>query len=56
MQASMLRVGFEPKTPAFKWAKTINALDRTVTVIGPVYYHDFMLHEVPTVYYIFKST
>jgi hypothetical protein len=33
-QTSMTRVRFEPTTPAFKWAKTVHALDRTATVIG----------------------
>jgi hypothetical protein len=27
-------VGFEPTIPVFEWAKTIHALDSTVTVIG----------------------
>jgi hypothetical protein len=30
----MSRVGFEPTTPVFQWAKTIHALDCTATVIG----------------------
>jgi hypothetical protein len=30
----MPRVGFEPTIPAFERAKTVHALDRTVTVIG----------------------
>jgi hypothetical protein len=30
----MPRVGFEPTTPVFERAKTVHALDRTVTVIG----------------------
>jgi hypothetical protein len=29
----MRRVGFEPTIPVFKRAKTVHALDRTVTVI-----------------------
>jgi hypothetical protein len=31
----MPRMGFEPTTPVFKWSKTVHALDRAVTVIGP---------------------
>jgi hypothetical protein len=27
-------MGFEPKIPAFEWAKTVHALDRAATVIG----------------------
>jgi hypothetical protein len=34
-QTSMPRVGFEPIIPLFEGAKTIHALDRTATVIGP---------------------
>jgi hypothetical protein len=30
----MPRVGFEPVTPVFEWAKTVHSLDRAVTVIG----------------------
>jgi hypothetical protein len=30
----MPRVGFEPTTPMFEWAKTIHALDRAITVLG----------------------
>jgi hypothetical protein len=33
-QISMLRVGFEPTIPEFKWAKTVHALECAVTVIG----------------------
>jgi hypothetical protein len=33
-QTSMLRVGFEPTTPAFQRAKTVHALDGAATVIG----------------------
>jgi hypothetical protein len=29
----MPRIGFEPTTPVFEWAKTLHALDHTVTVI-----------------------
>jgi hypothetical protein len=29
-------VGFEPTIPAFKWAKTFHASDRTASVIGRV--------------------
>jgi hypothetical protein len=35
-QISMPRVGFEPMIPAFERAKTVHALDRAVTVIGPI--------------------
>jgi hypothetical protein len=34
-QTSMLWVGLEPTIPAFEHAKTVHALDRAVTVIGP---------------------
>jgi hypothetical protein len=34
-QTSMPRVGFEPMTAAFEQTKTIHALDRADTVIGP---------------------
>jgi hypothetical protein len=34
IQTSMPRVGFEPSTPVFEWAKTDHALDRAATVIG----------------------
>jgi hypothetical protein len=30
-------VGFEPTIPAFERAKTVHALDRSATVIGPSY-------------------
>jgi hypothetical protein len=30
----MPRVGLEPKTPMFRQAKTLHALDRATTVIG----------------------
>jgi hypothetical protein len=30
----MLRVGFEPTTPAFERGKTVDGSDRTATVIG----------------------
>jgi hypothetical protein len=33
-QTSMPRVEFEPTIPAFEGARTVHALDRTVTVIG----------------------
>jgi hypothetical protein len=33
----MPRVGFEPTIPAFELAKTVHALGRAVTVVGPVY-------------------
>jgi hypothetical protein len=33
-QTSMPRVGFEPTTPVFEWAKTFHALDRAGTVVG----------------------
>jgi hypothetical protein len=32
----MPRVGFEPKTPVFKRAKMVHALDRAATVIGHI--------------------
>jgi hypothetical protein len=32
----MPRVGFEPRIPAFEWAKTVHAFDRAATVIGPI--------------------
>jgi hypothetical protein len=38
-QTFMPRVGFEPTLPMFKRAKTVNALDRTVTVMGIIGYH-----------------
>jgi hypothetical protein len=34
---SMPSVGFEPKNPVFERAKTVHALDRAATVIGPSY-------------------
>jgi hypothetical protein len=34
-QPFMLRVRFEPTTPEFERAKTVHALDRVATVIGP---------------------
>jgi hypothetical protein len=34
IQTSMLSVGFEPMTPAFKEVKTVHALDHVATVIG----------------------
>jgi hypothetical protein len=39
-QASMPRVGFGPKIPAFELAKTVHALDRAATVIGYVNLYD----------------
>jgi hypothetical protein len=33
----MLRVGFEPKIPASKRAKTVHALDHSATVTGERY-------------------
>jgi hypothetical protein len=33
-QTSMPRVGFELKTPVFKWAKTVHVSDRVAIVIG----------------------
>jgi hypothetical protein len=33
-QTSMPRVGFEPKVPVSKQAKTVHALDRAATVIN----------------------
>jgi hypothetical protein len=33
-QTSMPQVGFEHTTPVFKWAKTVDALDRAASVIG----------------------
>jgi hypothetical protein len=33
-QTSMLRLGFEPTTPAFERKKTIHILDRAATLIG----------------------
>jgi hypothetical protein len=35
-QTSMPRVGFESTTPAFKWAKTVHALDCAASVAGPL--------------------
>jgi hypothetical protein len=35
----MPRVGFEPTIPAFERVKTVHALDRAVTVIGPYTLH-----------------
>jgi hypothetical protein len=35
-QTSMPRIVFEPTIPAFKRTKTVHALDRAATVIGPV--------------------
>jgi hypothetical protein len=34
-QTSMPQVEFEPTVPVFEWAKTVHALDRASTVIGP---------------------
>jgi hypothetical protein len=34
-QTSMPRIGFEPPNPVFERAKTVHALDRVATVIGP---------------------
>jgi hypothetical protein len=34
IQTSMPQVGFEHTNPAFKWAKTVHALDRAATVIS----------------------
>jgi hypothetical protein len=34
-QTSMPRVEFEPTTPVFEQAKTVHALDRAATLIGP---------------------
>jgi hypothetical protein len=34
-QTSIHRVGFEPTIPLFDRAKTVHALDRAATVIGP---------------------
>jgi hypothetical protein len=31
----MSRVGFEPTIPVFEQAKTVHAVDRAATVIGP---------------------
>jgi hypothetical protein len=39
-QTSMPRVGFEPTIPAFERAKTVYALDRVATVIGPSNKHE----------------
>jgi hypothetical protein len=33
-QTSMPRVGFEPTSPVFEWAKMVHAFDRAATVIG----------------------
>jgi hypothetical protein len=33
-QTSMPRVGFEPTTPAFEWAKIVHALELAATVIS----------------------
>jgi hypothetical protein len=33
----MPRVGFENTIPVFEWAKTVHALDRAATVIGPLF-------------------
>jgi hypothetical protein len=35
-QTPILWVGFEPRIPAFEWAKTVHAKDRALTVIGSV--------------------
>jgi hypothetical protein len=37
-QTAMPRIGFDPMIPAFKWAKTVHALDRAATVIGRLKY------------------
>jgi hypothetical protein len=39
IQTSMPWVGFEPMIPAFERAKTVHALDRAATVIGPTLYY-----------------
>jgi hypothetical protein len=36
-QTSMPRVGFKATTPVLQWVKTVHALDRMTTVIGPSY-------------------
>jgi hypothetical protein len=36
----MPRVGFEPTTPVFEWAKTVHALDRAATVVGTEETHE----------------
>jgi hypothetical protein len=38
VQTSMPRVVFEPTIPVFKWTKTVHALDRAATVIGPCHF------------------
>jgi hypothetical protein len=43
----MVRVRLEPKTPMFKWAKTVHALDRAATVIAPLYVDTCLLVNVP---------
>jgi hypothetical protein len=34
----MSREGFKTTTPVFEWAKSVHALDRTVTEIGATYF------------------
>jgi hypothetical protein len=46
-QTSMYRVGFEPMIPAFEWAKTVHALDRIATVIGPSKNRQMLKHKFP---------
>jgi hypothetical protein len=36
-------VGFEPKIPLFEQARTVHALDRVATVVGPTKYQN---HEI----------
>jgi hypothetical protein len=40
-QTFLSRVGFEPSMPVFKRVKTVHALDRAATVIGPDKYTAF---------------
>jgi hypothetical protein len=43
-QTSMPWVGFEPTIPVFERAKTVHALDRAATVIGPLLFFFFILY------------
>jgi hypothetical protein len=48
------RVGFEPTTPAFKWAKMVQALDRAATVIGKSVYRPLNLFTVARLFKVFS--
>jgi hypothetical protein len=43
-QTSMPQVGFESTIPVFERAKTVHALDRVTTVIGPIHYSVSLNH------------